>query len=64
MKSVVKKILAVVMIGGAMVGLASCKSNNNNNNPSSNITPPQGNVCYYGCPNSNKVKKLNTKKRG
>lgn len=63
MKSVVKKILAIVMIGGAMVGLASCKSNNNNN-PSSNITPPQGNVCYYGCPNSNKVKKLNTKKRG
>ena len=59
MKKTIKKVLAIVMIGGVMVGLASCR----NNNQGSNSISHRGDVCYYGCPNSNRVKKLNTKKR-
>lgn len=56
MKKKLAKVLALVLIGSTVVGMTGCK--NPIKKPSQEID-----VCYYGCPNSKKVKKLNTKKR-
>ena len=62
MNKTIKKILAVIIIGGTLVGVSAC-TNNGDTSSNSNLNPWEV-VCYYGCPNSKRVKKLNTKKRG
>lgn len=55
MKKTIVKILAIMLIGGTIIGITGCR----------NTTPNQDiYVDYYGCPNSKKIKKLNVKKRG
>lgn len=56
MKKKLVKVLALVLIGSAVVGMTGCKILVQK--PSQEVD-----VCYYGCPNSKKVKKLNTRKR-
>lgn len=62
MKKNIKKVLALLLIGGAVVGISGCKPNNKPSS-SNNSNNPFEMVCYYGCPNSKRVKKLNTKKK-
>lgn len=58
-----KKILAVILLIIVLIGaLLSGQTKPDNIQP---ITPDEETICYYGCPNSKKVKKLNlSKKRG
>lgn len=53
MKKKIIKVLAIMLIGGTVVGMTGCKS----------LIPGHEYVTYYGCPNSKKIKKLNTKKK-
>ena len=62
-------LAALLLIGGVIGGVVSNSESNNSNNTHQTETSNRGSgsmgdiACYYGCPNSKKVKALNTIKR-
>lgn len=53
-----KKIIALLALSLAIVGITACKPTNITPSYDSHLVYPE-----YGCPNSKRVKKLNTRKK-
>ena len=63
-KKIIVLLMAIIATICGVFGYSHYNNKEIQTEPNSSIVDPRDIICYYGCPNSNRVKKLNITKKG